>query len=132
MADDLFGDDETTVSRLQIAERRIGDVTVLVLSGEMLVDDGDLALRQQIHELLDQDRNKILIDLAAVTHIDSAGVGMMVAKQKTVRERGGDVKLLHLTSRSQRLLALMKLASVFEAFEAEDTAVESFVTPPSA
>jgi anti-sigma B factor antagonist len=132
MADDLFGDDEATVSKLQIVERRIGDVTMLVLSGEMLVDDGDLALRQQIHDLLDQGRDKILIDLAAVTHIDSAGVGMMVAKQKTVRDRGGDLKLLHLTSRSQRLLALMKLASVFEAFEDEDTAIESFVRPPSA
>lgn len=128
MADDLFGDDETTTSKIQILERRIGDVTVLVLSGEMLVDDGDLALRQQIHDLLDQERAKILIDLAAVTHIDSAGVGMMVAKQKTVRERGGDVKLLHLTSRSQRLLSLMKLASVFEAFEDEDVAVKSFAT----
>ena len=126
MADDLFGDDEATVSKLQILERRIGDVTMLVLSGEMLVDDGDLALRQQIHDLLDQGRDKILIDLAAVTHIDSAGVGMMVAKQKTVRDRGGDLKLLHLTSRSQRLLALMKLASVFEAFEDEDAAIESF------
>ena len=126
MADDLFGDDEATVSKLQIVERRIGDVTLLVLSGEMLVDDGDLALRQQIHDLLDQGRDKILIDLAAVTHIDSAGVGMMVAKQKTVRDRGGDLKLLHLTSRSQRLLALMKLASVFEAFEDEDAAIESF------
>ena len=126
MADDLFGDDESTVSKLQILERRIGNVTVLVLSGEMLVDDGDLALRQQIHDLLDQGRDKILVDLAAVSHIDSAGVGMMVAKQKTVRDRGGDLKLLHLTSRSQRLLALMKLASVFEAFEDEDAAVESF------
>ncbi|HEX7778823.1 MAG TPA: STAS domain-containing protein, partial [Vicinamibacterales bacterium] len=86
MADDLFGDDEATVSKLQIVERRIGDVTLLVLSGEMLVDDGDLALRQQIHDLLDQGRDKILIDLAAVTHIDSTGVGMMVAKQKTVRD----------------------------------------------
>ena len=126
MADDLFGDDEATVSKLQIVERRIGDVTLLVLSGEMLVDDGDLALRQQIHDLLDQGRDKILVDLAAVSHIDSAGVGMMVAKQKTVRDRGGDLKLLHLTSRSQRLLALMKLASVFEAFEDEDAAIESF------
>jgi anti-sigma B factor antagonist len=129
MADDLFGDDETTTSRIQIVQRRIGDVTVLVLSGEMLVDDGDLALRQQIHDLLDQGRAKILIDLAAVSHIDSAGVGMMVAKQKTVRDRGGDVKLLHLTSRSQRLLSLMKLASVFEAFEDEDTAIRSFAEP---
>jgi anti-sigma B factor antagonist len=126
MADNLFGDDDATVSRLQIQERHIGDITILVLSGEMIVDDGDLALRQQIHELLDRGHNKIVIDLAAVTHIDSAGVGMIVAKQKTVRDRGGNVKLLHLTDRSQRLLSLMKIASVFETFEDEDAAVRSF------
>ena len=126
MTDDLFGDGEDTASKLQIVEQRAGDVTVLALSGEMLVDDGDLALRQRIHELVDQGRVKILIDLAGVTHIDSAGVGMMVAKQKTVRESGGDVKLVHLTTRSQRLLALMKLVSVFEAFEDDDVAVRSF------
>ena len=126
MTNDIFGDDETTASKLQIEERHTGDVTVLALSGEMLVDDGDLALRQRVHELLDQGRVKILIDLAGVTHIDSANVGMLVAKQKTVRERGGDVKLMHLTDRSQRLLALMKLVSVFEVFENEDEAVRSF------
>src|SRR5688572_2613464 len=109
MTNDIFGDDETTASKLQIEERHTGDVTVLALSGEMLVDDGDLALRQRVHELLDQGQVKILVDLAGVTHIDSANVGMLVAKQKTVRERGGDVKLMHLTDRSQRLLALMKL-----------------------
>ncbi len=126
MTNDIFGDDEATASKLQIEERRIGDVTLLALSGEMLVDDGDLALRQRIHELLEQGQVKILVDLAGMTHIDSAGVGMLVAKQKTVRERGGDVKLMHLTDRSQRLLALMKLASVFEVFENEDEAVRSF------
>lgn len=126
MTNDIFGDDETTASKLQIEERHTGDVTVLALSGEMLVDDGDLALRQRIHELLDQGQAKIVVDLAGVTHIDSANVGMLVAKQKTVRERGGDVKLMHLTDRSQRLLALMKLASVFEVFENEDEAVRSF------
>jgi anti-sigma B factor antagonist len=126
MTNDIFGDDETTASKLQIEERHTGDVTVLALSGEMLVDDGDLALRQRIHELLDQGQVKIVVDLAGVTHIDSANVGMLVAKQKTVRERGGDVKLMHLTDRSQRLLALMKLASVFEVFENEDEAVRSF------
>ena len=126
MTNDIFGDDETTASKLQIEERHTGDVTVLALSGEMLVDDGDLALRQRIHELLDRGQAKILVDLAGVTHIDSANVGMLVAKQKTVRERGGDVKLMHLTDRSQRLLALMKLASVFEVFENEDEAVRSF------
>lgn len=126
MTNDIFGDDEETASKLLIEERRTGDVTVLALSGEMLVDDGDLALRQRIHELIDQGQVKILVDLAGVTHIDSAGVGMLVAKQKTVRERGGDVKLMHLTNRSQRLLALMKLVSVFEVFESEDEAIQSY------
>jgi anti-sigma B factor antagonist len=126
MTDDLFGDGDETPAKLQIDERRLGDVTVLVLSGEMLVDDGDLALRQRIHELIEQGRVKIVIDLAAVAHIDSAGVGMIVAKQKTVRDHGGDLKLLHLTTRSQRLLALMKIVSVFEAFDDEDAAVQSF------
>jgi anti-sigma B factor antagonist len=126
MTDDLFGDGDETPAKLHIDERRLGDVTVLVLSGEMLVDDGDLALRQRIHELIEQGRVKIVIDLAAVAHIDSAGVGMIVAKQKTVRDHGGDLKLLHLTTRSQRLLALMKIVSVFEAFDDEDAAVQSF------
>jgi anti-sigma B factor antagonist len=126
MTDDLFGEGDENPSKLLIDEQRIGEVTVLVLSGEMLVDDGDLALRQRIHELIEQGRVKILIDLAGVAHIDSAGVGMIVAKQKTVRDHGGDLKLLHLTTRSQRLLALMKIVSVFEAFDDEDAAVRSF------
>ena len=126
MSNDLFDEGGEPASRLEITERCRGDVTVLILSGEMLVDDGDVALRQRIHSLIDDGQTRVVIDLAAVAHIDSAGVGMIVAKQKTVRELGGDVKLLHLTSRSQRLLALMKLAQIFEVFEDEDEAVRSF------
>ncbi|MGE5836800.1 MAG: STAS domain-containing protein [Acidobacteriota bacterium] len=126
MSNDLFDEGAEPASRLEITERRCGDVTILILSGEMLVDDGDVALRQRIHNLIDEGKVKIVIDLAGVAHIDSAGVGMIVAKQKTVRELGGDVKLLHLTTRSQRLLALMKLAQIFEVFEDEDEAVRSF------
>jgi len=126
VSNDLFDEGGEPASRLEITERRCGDVTILILSGEMLVDDGDVALRQRIHNLIDEGKVKIVIDLAGVAHIDSAGVGMIVAKQKTVRELGGDVKLLHLTTRSQRLLALMKLAQIFEVFEDEDEAVRSF------
>jgi anti-sigma B factor antagonist len=120
MSDDLFDEGGEPASRLEITERRRGDVTILVLGGEMLVDDGDVALRQRIHTLADQGQVKIVVDLAGVAHIDSAGVGM------TVRDLGGDVKLLHLTERSQRLLALMKIAQIFEVFEDEDEAVRSF------
>ena len=119
-------------SKLKIAERQVDDVTVLELSGEILLDDGDLEFRRRVHDLVARGQIKLVVDLAGITHIDSAGVGMMVAKQKTVHEHGGDIKLVHLTSRSQRLLAIMRLATVFEVFEDVDQAVRSFSLSPSA
>lgn len=115
-----------SASALRIAERQRGDVTVLALSGAMLVDDGDLLFRKRVHELIDAGRVKIVIDLGGVASIDSSGVGMMVAKLNAVRASGGDVKLVHMTGRSLRLLVTMKILSVFETFDDEDAAVESF------
>ena len=117
-------------SRLQIAEHQVDDVTVLVLSGEMLVDDGDLAFGRRIVELIARGQVKLIIDLAAVSHIDSSGVGMMVAKAKAVRAAHGDMKLVRLTSRTQRLLSMMKLVLVFETFEDEASAIRSYSWKP--
>jgi anti-sigma B factor antagonist len=116
-------------SRLRIEERRNGDVTTLILRGQVLVDDGDLAFRRRVHELVEQGRVKIIVDLGEVTAIDSSGVGMVAAKLKTVRERGGDIRLLHLTNRGQRLLGMLKLRTAFEVFEDEAQAVGSFARP---
>ena len=114
-------------SKLQIAERQVDDVTVLTLTGEITLDDGELAFGRRVDDLvLKQGRRKILIDLGGVTYIDSAGVGMMAAELKIVRAQGGALKLLHLAGRSHRLLAMMKLMTVFEVFEDEALAVRSF------
>ena len=118
-------------SRLQIAEHLVDDVTVLVLSGEMLVDDGDLAFGRKIVELIARGQVKLIIDLAAVSHIDSSGVGMMVAKAKAVRAAHGDMKLVRLTSRTQRLLSMMKLVLVFETFDDEASAIRSYSWKPN-
>lgn len=118
-------------SKVQFHERAVGDVTILVLSGEILLDEGDLAFRQRIHDLINRGRIKILVDLAGVTYIDSAGVGMMAAKLKTVRERGGDMRLLRLTTRSQRLLSVLKLRTAFEVFDDEEMALGSFERRPN-
>ena len=96
-------------SKLQIVERRFDDVTILDLNGEITLDDGDLVFRRKIHELLAEDRIKILLNLSGVTKIDSAGIGMLVAKLKTTREKQGDVKLVNLTSRSSRVFGMMKI-----------------------
>ena len=114
------------VSKLQVIERQIDDVTILVLAGEMVVDDGDLVFWRQIRDQVAKGRVKLLVDLGGVTYIDSAGVGMMVGKLKTVREAGGVMKLVNLTNRNQRLLALLKLGTVFETFEDEASALRSF------
>ena len=97
-------------SKLQIAERQVDDVTVLTLTGEITLDDGELALGRRVDDLvLTQGRRKILLDLGGVTYIDSAGVGMMAAELKIVRAKGGAMKLLHLAGHSHRLLATLKL-----------------------
>jgi anti-sigma B factor antagonist len=117
-------------SRLHIEERQLDDVTLLVLTGEMLLDDGDLAFRRCIHELVDRGRVKIIVDLAGVTYIDSSGVGMMAAKLKTVRERGGDIRILRLNARGNRLFSVAKLHTAFEIFTDEAMALRSFEHRP--
>lgn len=113
-------------SRLDIVERPVDDVTILVLTGEILLDDGDLAIRKKVHELVEKGQVKIVADLAGVTYIDSSGIGMLVAKAGTVRQKGGDIKLVRMTRRTQTLLATLKLVMVFETFEDEASAIRSF------
>ena len=116
-------------SKLTIAERQAGDVILLVLTGEMLLDDGDLAFRKRIHDLIDRGFAKVVLDLGGVSYIDSSGVGMLVGKLKTLKDHGGDMKLLHLNRRAESLLGMMKLLLVFETFQDEAAAVRSFARP---
>ena len=113
-------------SKLTIEERHAGDVTILALRGEMLLDDGDLAFRKQIHDLIDRGQTKVVLDLGGITYIDSSGVGMLVAKMKSLKEKGGDMKLMRLSRRTESLLGMLKLLIVFETFEDEGPAVRSF------
>ena len=119
-------------SKLTIVERQAGDVAVLTLTGQMLLDDGDLAFGRSVKDLMARDVVKIVVDLGGVTYIDSSGLGMLTSKLQQVRTRGGDIRLLNLNSRGQRLLGIMKLMLVFERFEDEAEAVRSFATRPGA
>jgi anti-sigma B factor antagonist len=111
---------------LIIDERESGEVTVLTLSGQMLLDDGDLAFRLRVHDLIARGRTQLLLDLGGLTYMDSAGIGMIAGKLKTVREAGGDLKLLNLTSRGQRVFGIAKLLILFETFDNEELALKSF------
>jgi len=117
-------------SKLSIVERRVDDVTILVLAGEMLLDDGDLLYGRRIDEVLAAGHVKILLDLADVTYIDSSGVGMLAATLKAARARQGDIRLLRVSSKGQRLLSLLRLKTLFEAFDDEAMALKSFQWRP--
>ena len=115
---------------MQITERAVGDVTILALEGRLVLDEGDVALRDYINRIVDQGRVKIVLDMRNVTRLDSAGIGMLVSKFLTACRRGGRLKLLQLTIRGDHLLDITKLSTVFEIFESEDEAIRSFGLDP--
>jgi anti-sigma B factor antagonist len=113
---------------MTITERRQGDVVILDLDGKILLGEGDVQLREAIRRLLQSGARKILLNLANVPYMDSAGLGELVRAYTTVRREGGELKLLNLTARIQDLLTITKLISVFESFDSEDTALKSFAS----
>ena len=117
-------------SKLQIDERETQGVIVLTLAGEMLLDDGDLAFGRRIGDLIARGCVKIVVDLAGVTYIDSSGVGMMAAMLKDARKHGGDIRLLRLNTRGQRLFGVLKLKTTFEVFDDEALALRSYSLRP--
>lgn len=124
----MFFYDTSSTSKLTIAAHEAGDVTVLTLSGQILVDDGDIAIRKRVLELMAHGRVNVVLDLGGVTHIDSAGFGTIASKAKMLHDHQGGLKLLHVPPRSLRLLEVMRLHTTFEMFEDEDEAVKSFKT----
>lgn len=111
---------------MTIVERRIDDVTVLDLQGRLVFDDGDRPFRARVDELVEQGRSRIVVNLAGVTYIDSCGIGSLVAKFVSLRRKGGDLRFVHVTPRSNRLLQITRLIGIFRIFESEDEAVASF------
>lgn len=114
---------------LKMADRVVEGVTVLDLQGRLVLDEADF-FRRRIEDLIRENRLKIVLNLEDVTYIDSAGIGMMVGKYLSVRREGGDVKLLHLSPRTTRVMTITKLMTVFETFESEEQAVRSFAQNP--
>ena len=109
-----------------IEERTIGDVVVLDIKGRVQLGDGDEMLKDKVNSLLNQGRKKIVLNLAEVPYIDSAGLGEVVRTFTTVSRQGGQLKLLNLTKRITDLLAITKLLTVFDTYDSEQDAVQSF------
>jgi anti-sigma B factor antagonist len=114
------------VTVMQIHQRTVGDVTIIDLHGKMTLGEGDELLRDKVNSLIQQSQKKLVLNLAEVPYIDSAGLGEIVRTYTTVSREHGSLKLLHLTKRIQDLLAITKLLTIFETFDNEAEAVASF------
>ena len=111
---------------MTITDRVVGDVGVIDITGRVTAGEGAELLRDKIHSVLHQGRRKLLLNLAGVDYLDSAGLGEIVGTFATVRRQGGMLKLVGLTSRIHDLLSITKLLTVFETFDSEAEAIRSF------
>ncbi|MDX1582015.1 MAG: STAS domain-containing protein [Thermoanaerobaculia bacterium] len=111
---------------MKVNTRDVDDVRIIELQGKITIGAGDTQLRDVIIKSLEEGKKKILLDMGEVTTLDSSGIGELVGSYTTVANRGGTLKLLHLPSKISDLLQVTQLITVFEVYEDETKAVESF------
>ena len=111
---------------VKIDTRKVGDVTVVDVSGRITLGEGSSALRDVLRDLSAQGNKKILLNLSEVSYIDSSGIGELVSGFTSVSNGGGTLKLLGLTKRVKDLLQITKLYTVFDIWDNEASAISAF------
>ena len=111
---------------LRATYREAGGITVVDIGGRITLGEGSALLRKTIRELLEDQRTLILLNLADVDYIDSSGIGELVSAFTTVKNSGGELKLLNLTKKVHDLLQITKLYTVFDVKDDEASAISSF------
>jgi len=111
---------------VKAAVRNVGNVAVVDLGGRITLGEGSGTIRETIKNLAAAGQKNILLNLADVTYLDSAGLGELVGAYASVTHAGGQIKLLHAQGKVKDLLAVTKLYTVFVAFDDEATALQSF------
>ena len=111
---------------VKLSTRQVGDVCVVDVAGRITLGEGSSALRDSLRDMINKNQKKILLNLGEVNYIDSSGIGELVSAFTTVRNQGGELKLLKLTKKVHDLLQITKLYTVFDVKDDETTAIKSF------
>ena len=112
---------------MNISQRTVQGVCVLDIDGPITLGaDGSEKLGDKVRSVLQAGDKQVLLNLASVAYIDSAGLGELVNAFTTVKKQGGSLKLLGVTKKLKDLLVITKLATVFDSFDSEAAALESF------
>lgn len=119
-----------TPVKMQTATRHVEDVTIVDVSGRITVGEGNVMLREVVRQLVEAGHKKIAMNLHEVGYVDSSGVGELVKAYTTVRNQGGQLKLVNPSKRVQDLLQMTKLSGVFTIEADEASAIQSFSATP--
>ena len=111
---------------MKVSTRQVDGVTILDLSGRITLGEGSVVLRDAIRDQLAKGNKSVLLNLGDVSYIDSSGIGELVSSFTTVKNSGGELKLLNLTKKVHDLLQITKLYTVFDVKDDEASAVASF------
>ena len=111
---------------MKASTRQVSGVTIVDMNGRITLGEGSVILREAVKDLLDKGQKKILLNLGDVTYIDSSGIGELVSAFTSVRNQGGELKLLNLTKKVHDLLQITKLYTVFDIKDDEASAVQSY------
>lgn len=111
---------------MKLSTRKIGKIVIVDIEGKVLLGDGDVEIKQAVENLLRQGDKNIILNLAKVPYIDSAGLGEVIRCYTTIRRNGGNLKLLAPNERLIDLLNITKLINVFDWYREEEAAVASF------
>jgi anti-sigma B factor antagonist len=111
---------------LKISTRQVDGVVIVDCSGRITLGEGSIVLRDNVKDLLTKGQKKILLNLGDVNYIDSSGIGELVSAYTTVKNQGGELKLLNLTKKVHDLLQITKLYTVFDVKDDEAAAVKAF------
>jgi anti-sigma B factor antagonist len=111
---------------MKVATRQVDGITILDLSGRITLGEGSVTLRDAVHDVLAKGQKKILLNLGEINYIDSSGIGELVSGFTSVRNAGGELKLLNLTKKVHDLLQITKLYTVFDIWDNEASAIGAF------
>jgi anti-sigma B factor antagonist len=111
---------------MKASTRQVNGVAVVDMSGRITLGEGSVVLRETVRDLITKGEKKILLNLGNVTYIDSSGIGELVSAFTTLRNQGGELKLLNLTKKVHDLLQITKLYTVFDVKDDEAAAIASF------
>ncbi len=111
---------------MTLKQKEVNDVVVLELSGKVMGGPDANVLSEKLHQLVDQNKTKVVADLGKVSWMNSSGLGILIGGLTTMRNNNGDLKLANVTERIKSLLIITKLITIFETFDSVDAAVASF------